>query len=455
MNAVLTLLGKEIALYLRDRVAIAMTFVLPMVIIAVIGSIFGNLGSDGGPGSGIKLAALDLSKDGQAQPLIDALKQEEGLEIIESPSPASPDSPPFTRQSIRQGIVDGNYRFAIVFPPDFLSAREFGVSIDYLYNPVNQIETQIVSGLIQKNLFTKLPNLLLNQERLANQLDDSSGGGSYERFLDDMAEVVGQHYGVDAQDLRQTWSDAGGFFGPMNPESGDAASNDENEGDGTASFFSQLVEFNEDQVYGKKVENPTVTRIVGGYAVMFLLFAVTGSSTSLFEEKNDGLFLRLLSMPVGSHHILWSKTLFNAGLGVIQVISMFIGGWLLFDVQLWQHFPAVLIVAIAAALACTSFGMLLASISQTPAQAQGYGTLIIILMSACGGAWFPVSIMPDLFQAVSKFTLVYWAVEGFLASLWEGRGPLGVMPMAAVLLAIAAALSSIALWRFKTGNLFR
>jgi len=43
----------------------------------------------------------------------------------------------------------------------------------------------------------------------------------------------------------------------------------------------------------------------------FLLFTVTASSSSLFDERESGVILRLLSFRVLRIHILWSKYLFN------------------------------------------------------------------------------------------------------------------------------------------------
>ncbi len=39
-------------------------------------------------------------------------------------------------------------------------------------------------------------------------------------------------------------------------------------------MLSRLVKIDSEQVVGKDVKSPAATRIVGGYAVMFLLFAL-------------------------------------------------------------------------------------------------------------------------------------------------------------------------------------
>jgi ABC-2 type transport system permease protein len=195
--------------------------------------------------------------------------------------------------------------------------------------------------------------------------------------------------------------------------------------------------------------------MIGGYAIMFLLFATTGSAASLFEERNDGIFLRLLSMPVKRTHILWSKFIFNTILGVVQALTLFVASSLLFRVDVFPNFLNLFVVSLFASAACTAFGMFLASVSKTPQQAQGFGTLLIISMSALGGAWFPLSMMPEPMQVIGKFTLVYWGVESYLGALWEEAGLFALIPQLGVLAGIALALNLISTWRFKTGDLFR
>ena len=66
----------------------------------------------------------------------------------------------------------------------------------------------------------------------------------------------------------------------------------------------------------------------------------------------------------------------------------------------------------------------------------------------------PVSFMPDYIQRVSKFTLVYWSVEGFADVLWAGRSLLEVLPKVGILAGIAAAVRVVAVWCFNRGTLF-
>jgi ABC-2 type transport system permease protein len=186
----------------------------------------------------------------------------------------------------------------------------------------------------------------------------------------------------------------------------------------------------------------------------FLLFTLTASSSSLFEDRKSGVLLRLLTSPVSRVHILWSKYLFNMSLGIIQLLFMFLSGWFMFQIDIFSNFFNLMLIIIAASTACTAFGMLLAAFSQTRQQAQGLGTLFILSMSAIGGAWFPTNFMPATIQFFSKLTVVYWSMDGFLEVLWRGVGLVSILPHLGILFGMGTIINFISVRRFKKGHIF-
>ena len=449
MNSVLVLLKKDIALFVQDKTAIALTFLVPFAIIFVVGNIFAKQGNEGGGlQAEIRLAVLNASGSEAGEGLIKALEDDDGIEVVRSASGPEGESVAFDLESIRRGIETHDYNFALIIPENFIKEEGIGVRLHFLSNPRNEVEAQIINGLIQKAVFTSLP------QTLAGQIDrfqaEMLGDERYEQFQDGLAALISLSFEELEYDEVRSHTSLSGLTEFLN-----TAQDQEGEDEGLGNFFDDLFVIDEDQVFGEEVKNPYLTRIIGGYAIMFLLFATTGSATSLFEERNEGIFQRLLSMPVKRTHILWSKYLFNTLLGIVQVQTLFIASSLLFDVDVFSSYGKLLLVSVLAAAACTAFGMLLASVSKTQQQAQGFGTLLIITMSAIGGAWFPLAWMPEAMQIIGKLTIVYWGVEGFLAVLWENVGLLDLLSTLGVILAYTTVLIAISLWRFRTGDLFR
>jgi ABC-2 type transport system permease protein len=57
-------------------------------------------------------------------------------------------------------------------------------------------------------------------------------------------------------------------------------------------------------------------------------------------------------------------------------------------------------------------------------------------------------------QEVAKFTVTYWAMQGFADVLWAGKSFAGILPTVGTLLAITAGLMGVAVWRFNRNKLF-
>ena len=208
------------------------------------------------------------------------------------------------------------------------------------------------------------------------------------------------------------------------------------------------------QVVGRDVKSPAATRVVGGWAMMFLLFALSGSATSVFDEKKAGLYQRLLAGPVTRAQILIGKFCWGVLIGLVQLVTLFLAGQLMFGIDIIGHLPNLMIMSLAAAAACTAFGMLLAAVSPTPQAARGFATFLILMMSAIGGAWFPISFMPEFIQTIAQFTIVYWAMEGFIQVLWTGDNLWQILPTLGILTGTAAVVMAVAVWRFNRGQIF-
>jgi len=196
------------------------------------------------------------------------------------------------------------------------------------------------------------------------------------------------------------------------------------------------------------------SQVVGGWAMQFLLFALVWSANSLFLERDLGIFLRILSGPVSRAAILWSKFLYGIFVGMIQLLVLFAAGQLLFHVSLLAHLPLLALSCLGAAASCSAFGMLLAALSPSVEVARGLSTCCILLMSALGGAWFPIRFMPAYLQQLSRLTLVSWSIDSFRLALAPAATFAGQLPGLEVLAGMAALFLAAAWLRFDRGKIF-
>jgi len=452
MRILLILLGKDFANLRRNRAALVLSFIVPMIIIYIVGLVFGLGRSDSGP-TGIPFAVVNESDNPAALKLVAALQAEKSFFVITKFVNPDRTMRPLTEADLRPLIRDRQFSYALVIPPDMLSDTRLGLKLKILADPRNDIEDQIVNGILQKTIFSNVPQLLGQAlQARAKKFLGTAGTDTFNRAI--VRDVVGTFGGDPDKILADIQN---GNYGldrlteRLTPASGSAGGAT---GAAGADIFSRIVQIDREQVVGKDVKSPAATRIVGGYAVMFLLFALSNSAAAFFDEKNTGVFQRLLSSPVSRAQLLWSRFLYGVLFGLMQLMALFYAGHLLYGVDVFGHLGNLLIVCASVAAACTGFGMLLAAITRSAQAASSLATLLVITMSACGGAWFPVSLMPQFMQHVAKYTLVYWSIEGFSGVLWAGESLRQLLPVLGILLGITTVVMSIAVWRFNRSPIF-
>ncbi len=474
MRTLVTLVRKDIANFLRNRTALSLTFIVPIALIYVFGQVFGLNRKDSGP-SGIALGVVDASSQPAAKKLITALRTEKGFRVIADYRNPDGTTRPMTEADARRLIHDHAFNFAIVIPRDLLPDDRIGIHLRILSNPRNDIETQMVTGLLQKTIFSNVPELL--GESLQNRAKAVIGDARVKQFNREIAHSIASAYGGDADKIQERLDSADYGFGRLTrrndpdptlrrldlplpaPTPATAAPTTAAAAGGEhpaqpADVFSRIVTIDTEQIVGKDVKSPEATRIVGGWAIMFLLFAISGSSAAFFDEKNTGIFQRLLSAPVTRAQLLSARFIFGIILGLVQLVTLFGAGRLMYGIDVMSHFGSLIVVCIAAAAACTSFGMAIAAFSPNAAAANGLATFLVLLMSATGGAWFPMSLMPQFMQTVGKFTIVYWSMEGFSGVLWAGNTFVELLPIIGVLVAITIGVMAISIWRLNRKAIF-
>jgi ABC-2 type transport system permease protein len=444
MSAILILLRKEFALFQHNKAVVSLTFAVPMAVIYIFGQVFGLDRDDSGP-SGIPLAVVNASADPVAGRLVAALQAEKSFAVITTLRNPDGTRRPLADADLRGQIQDNAFRFALVLPADLMPAEQPGLHLKLYSNPRNEIETQTVNGMLQKVIFSRLPELLGQVVQVRAR--QSVGDTRLDAFNRALAGQIAGTFGGNAEEIRRS-IEQGNFGLTPGPAAAPAG------GRANADVFGQLLRLETEQVVGRDVRAAAATRVVGGFAIQFLLFALSASATGLFYERDYGLFQRILSGPVTRAQILWSKFFYGTALGLIQLLVLFGAGRLLYGIDVEHHLGLLVVVSVAAAGACTALGMLIAACTSSRETAMGMASFIIITMCCVGGAWFPTSLMPPSIQTFSKLTLVYWAMEGYDQVLWAGAPLIRLLPTLGILGGMTALLLGLAIWRFNRSRLF-
>ncbi len=435
MKNVIQLLRKDIIRFFADRTAVMLTFLVPAVLIIIFGSIFG--GGSGSRGK-IPIIVVNESKEDLGKYIEDEIDSSSSLRSVKTYTDENGKKLPITHEQAKELVKSGKYPAALVIPKDFFSDTTSALSFKYYYDPRNEIESQLIQGTIQKTVFTQIPQILpfLLQREAKSFLGDTKA----DTFRNDMANMVSGYFGINKEEILKSMTD----FDITNLGNSDSSSSE------NLDVFNRLVKFDSEQLVGTEIKNPGVTRMVGGWAIMFLLFTLSGTATSIFEEKQEGTLKRIICMPVSRSQFLWSKYIFAILLGIVQLAVLFLFSYFLYNVDVFSNIFNLAVVIIVSAAAAVAFGMVITAYSKSLAQANGIATLLILVMSALGGSWFPVTLFPEWMQTISKLTLTYWSVEAFLQVLWRDAHLTDIIfPYIVILLGIAIVINYLALYLFK------
>lgn len=191
-----------------------------------------------------------------------------------------------------------------------------------------------------------------------------------------------------------------------------------------------------------------------GYSVMFMLFGVMTAAEGLLLEKESGTMGRLLVSPISKTSILGGKLLAQFIVAMIQITLLFTVGHFAFGMNLGNSLAGLTLMVVITAYTATAFGILLAGVVKTRRQLTAIGILTILLMSALGGSWWPLEIVPGFMQTLGHLTINAWALDGLNGLILRGEGFTDILPDAGVLFAYGTICFSvgISLFRFRSAR---
>ena len=412
MNA-LNIALKDFQIFLKDRGAVINLFLLPMVFILVLSTAMqGLIGGD--EDSLITLPVVNLDPDGEAaQALIDALNEAGGIKVR------------LYDQAEAQALLENlEIERVLTIPPNFTVDVAAGrpVTLRLVSHP-DASETTTESVL-----------------RVVNGV---GRGMSLQTKLIASFEQIGAMQGTSPAE-----------FQVFTTERVVAQAQSQFERSKTAPLVA--VEQTPPDNLGERVEEPNaVEQNVPGLAILFVFQTAQATAFSIYREKKEGSFRRLLAAPMSKAALLAGKMIPNFITGLIQIVvifavSIFILPMIGLDrLTLGDDLLALVLVSLLVALCSTSLGILIAAIARTEGQIGGLGILALWTMGAVGGCLFPPFLLGGLLDAVGKVVPHYWAIQAYQDLIVRGRGLADVTTEMLALLAFTGVFFAIGLWRFE------
>lgn len=167
------------------------------------------------------------------------------------------------------------------------------------------------------------------------------------------------------------------------------------------------------------IQPNAVQHNIPSWTLFAMFFIVIPLSSSLIKEKEEGTYLRLVTMPGSYTTIFFGKITVFLMVAIIQFILMMIVGFYLVPVMgmpslvIGKDYLALAALVLSAALAAIGFGVMIGTISSTNQQASSFGAIIVMILAAIGGLFMPSYMMPASVRHISDYSPMYWAHESF------------------------------------------
>ncbi|MCP4902082.1 MAG: ABC transporter permease, partial [bacterium] len=149
--------------------------------------------------------------------------------------------------------------------------------------------------------------------------------------------------------------------------------------------------------WGVRREVPSgMKQSVPGNMVMFVLMSVlvTGA-IRLLQDREQGHLQRLLAYPVAAGGVVAAQFISLLVIGIAEALYFLLLGRVIFGQTLGPAPWAVVGIMILLVAAVSGVGVLLGSTLKSAKQAAAVGLLLTLSMSALGGCWWPMEILPD------------------------------------------------------------
>jgi ABC-2 type transport system permease protein len=383
----------ELRRLFRDRGNLFFVLVFPLLLVLVIGVVFG--GDDD-----LAIGVVAPPGDPLADRVVEPLHGDGGLDVHDY------DSEDGLRSAVERGALDAG----VIVPADFAASLRAGEQVDIAFvagpSGVGAAAQPVVDAAVRPELI-ELQAARFAAERGGADDGDSDGDvdGDFDAALaraTDLAPSI-PAVGVDTRTV------------------------------GDEVFSDDLGRFD-----------------VGASAEVVLFMFVTGlsSAAALIQTRRLGVVRRMLSTPTTPRAILTGQVLGRFAVVAFQGLYIVTATWLLFGVG-WGDPLGALAVVVLFGLVATGAAMLAGAVFRNEQQASGAGIMVGLGLGAIGGCMVPLQIFPPTLRTIAHVTPHAWALDAFDELVGGDGGLVAILPNLGVLAAMAAVLLALATWRLR------
>lgn len=382
MNTVLAIGWFETTRYLKDKVALFATIVMPVLLVLLIGMTFGSTPDR------FSIGVL-IQDSGQA-----------AAEFADQVAASNLDVYPYTSaddlaRDIRLGFITAG----LTVPQGFSDAVDSGDTQAEVTMSIDQTSTN--GGAISSAIGTAAAEFA--QQPAAVQVTISALG-SNDPAVVAQAEAIAAEVAATAPEVTTT----------------------------------EVI-----QGTVRETERNGFATAVPTQLTLFVFLNGLLAGMTLVESRRLGVARRMLSTPTGIGPHILGIGLGRWFLGGIQAALLLAIGALVFGVN-FGNWAAVGVLAVVWTALAAAVGMLIGSLARTADQVVAISVPLGIGFGMLGGSMWPLSVVPPFMRTVAHATPHAWANDAWLKIINDGAGIGGVGTELLVLTAITVALAATA-----------
>ncbi len=427
--AMWALIRNDIRLYLSDRRALIVGILVPILIAAFFGYVFGGGGKRSDNGR-IPIALVDEDQSPVSRAIVQDLQRDSivGVQLLD-------------RAAAEAQVRSGKFDAAAIFPKGFgsqtpralFSGRDKPV-IELLVDPSKNMSAQVIQGLLAQHAMQQISK---------ESFSGAGGQQAMDGFLSELGDPT-VNESSQTSELRallqsaRKWNERGGTatgIGPGNDAGG-----------GLSIPYSVNTR---EMTSGNNVPYNGYAHSFAGMSVQFILFAGIDAGVMLLLLRGRGLWQRIRSAPLSKTQFLFARALATMLISLFMLTTIYAVAVLVFGVRVDGSLLGFAAIGIAFCLLNACFGLMLATLGNSAPAARGLATMAVLLLVMLGGAWVPSFVFPKWLQELSALSPARWAVDGLDAMTWRGLPLQAAVTPTLVLLGCALLFLAIAIWRFR------
>ncbi|HMN32632.1 MAG TPA: ABC transporter permease [Chitinophagaceae bacterium] len=393
MKRIIATFIKEWHLMRRDIGGISLVFLMPIILVIIMALVQDAPFKDF---KEIKFKTLVVDHDQSAisAKIINGLKQSNQFEMS---------TQELSLEEVKQVIKNGKFNFAVIIKK--------GVGSE-IVNSGNIIANQIAA---QIGIHQKMPH---REQRDSNQIDlmfDPISKPTFKIAIHNALEKLVEK--IQSEIILERIS-------AIQPQKENTDSLD----------FQKILGQVKVNEIGTGTENAYIQKInsvqhnVPSWSIFGIFFMVLVISESLITERNTGSWTRIKLIQGSLFDIFVGKILFFILLGIIQFYFMLLVGVYLMPLLgldalvIGTHQGALFLMVSSISLCAASVGILFGMIFNSTNQALPVGAISVVILSAVGGVWVPLEILPPLLSKISYISPLRWSLEGINNILLRNGG---------------------------------